>query len=198
MLKAGLKQTVHWPLGDAALLRNWHDQGGLHARVRRAELRAGKVVNILRSIALEHLLLDRVVSALAVRGVFRDGVAARKRCCEVRKVGPLRRAQADLDSWVCGLRRGQGVTREDVAVVEWDEQAALVKVNPLAAWDETRVWSFVRDHAVPYNPLHDAGMPSIGCAPCTRAVAPGEDPRSGRWWWESAQHRECGLHGRKR
>ena len=90
----------------------------------------------------------------------------------------------------------QGATRQKVEVAEWDDAAGLVKINPLAAWDEAGVWDYVRAHDVPYNPLHDAGFPSIGCAPCTRAVAPGEDARSGRWWWESAEHRECGLHHR--
>jgi phosphoadenosine phosphosulfate reductase len=126
--------------------------------------------------------------------LFRDSIEARKRCCEIRKVRPLRRAQRELDAWVCGLRSGQGATRQAVQPAEWDAAAGLLKVNPLAAWDEDRVWEYVRAHDVPYNPLHDAGFPSIGCAPCTRAVAPGEDHRSGRWWWESAEHRECGLH----
>lgn len=128
--------------------------------------------------------------------LFRESIAGRKHCCEVRKVRPLRRAQADLDAWVCGLRRGQGVTRGDVAVVEWDSASGLVKVNPLASWDEEQVWAYIREHDVPYNPLHDAAMPSIGCAPCTRPVEPGADPRSGRWWWEEPEHRECGLHAR--
>lgn len=128
--------------------------------------------------------------------LFRDSVAARKRCCEVRKVRPLRRAQAGLEAWVCGLRSGQGATREQVAVVEWDDASGLVKINPLASWSEEQVWEYVRANDVPYNPLHDAGMPSIGCAPCTRAIEPGEDVRAGRWWWESAEHRECGLHAR--
>ena len=97
---------------------------------------------------------------------------------------------------MCGLRSGQGATREQVAVVEWDAAAGLVKINPLASWSEEQVWAYVRANDVPVNPLHDAGMPSIGCAPCTRAVEPGEDVRAGRWWWESAEHRECGLHAR--
>lgn len=128
--------------------------------------------------------------------LFRDSIAARKRCCEVRKVRPLRRAQADLEAWVCGLRSGQGATRELVDVVEWDETAQLVKINPLAAWTSDDVWEYVRANDVPYNSLHDKGFPSIGCAPCTRAVEPGADERSGRWWWEDEQHRECGLHAR--
>ncbi|MCX6362639.1 MAG: phosphoadenylyl-sulfate reductase [Actinobacteria bacterium] len=127
---------------------------------------------------------------------FRGSIEARKLCCEIRKVRPLRRAQAELDARICGLRSGQGATRQRVAVAEWDAAAGLVKINPLAAWDEARVWDYVRAHDVPYNPLHDAGFPSIGCAPCTRAVPEGEDARSGRWWWESAEHRECGLHQR--
>ncbi len=128
--------------------------------------------------------------------LFRDSIEARKRCCGIRKVQPLRRAQAELDAWVCGLRSGQGATRQTVEPAEWDGGAGLVKINPLAAWDEDRVWAYVRAHDVPYNPLHDAGFPSIGCAPCTRAVPEGEDARSGRWWWESAEQRECGLHQR--
>lgn len=126
--------------------------------------------------------------------LFRESIDLRRRCCEVRKVRPLRRAQRELDAWVCGLRSGQGATRRRVAEAEWDEAAGLIKINPLAAWDEERVRDYVRAHDVPYNPLHDQGFPSIGCAPCTRAVAPGEDARSGRWWWEGAEHRECGLH----
>ena len=128
--------------------------------------------------------------------LFRDSIELRKLCCDVRKVRPLRRAQAELDAWVCGLRSGQGATRQKVEPVEWDVAAGLVKVNPLAAWDEERVWEYLRANDIPYNPLHDQGFPSIGCAPCTRAVPEGEDHRSGRWWWESAEQRECGLHQR--
>ena len=139
--------------------------------------------------------VEHMVDADGVN-LFRDSIEARKRCCEVRKVRPLRRAQRELDAWICGLRSGQGATRQTVEAAEWDDAAGLVKINPLAAWDEAGVWSYVRAHDVPYNPLHDAGFPSIGCAPCTRAVPKGEDARSGRWWWESAEQRECGLHHR--
>jgi len=128
--------------------------------------------------------------------LFRDSIEARKRCCEVRKILPLRRAQLELDAWVCGLRTGQGATRQEVEFIEWDNLADMVKVNPLADWTEQSVMDYVREHDVPYNPLHDQGFPSIGCAPCTRAVAEGEDARAGRWWWEGADHRECGLHHR--
>jgi phosphoadenosine phosphosulfate reductase len=139
--------------------------------------------------------VEEMVAAGGVN-LFRDSIEQRKLCCDVRKVRPLRRAQAGLDAWVCGLRSGQGATRQTVAPAEWDAGADLVKINPLADWDEDHVWEYIRANDVPYNPLHDQGFPSIGCAPCTRAVAPGEDHRSGRWWWESAEHRECGLHRR--
>ncbi len=128
--------------------------------------------------------------------LFRDSIELRKQCCGIRKVRPLRRAQSDLDAWVCGLRSGQGATRQRVEPVEWDDAGELIKFNPLAAWDEERVWQYVRAHDIPYNPLHDQGYPSIGCAPCTRAVEPGEDFRAGRWWWENPDQRECGLHHR--
>jgi phosphoadenosine phosphosulfate reductase len=126
--------------------------------------------------------------------LFRESEFLRHQCCETRKVKPLRRAQVGLDAWICGLRSGQGATRQRVEPAEWDGNAGLLKINPLAEWDEARVWDYVRAHDVPYNPLHDQGFPSIGCAPCTRAVAEGEDWRSGRWWWEAAEKRECGLH----
>jgi phosphoadenosine phosphosulfate reductase len=139
--------------------------------------------------------VEEMVDADGVN-LFRDSIEARKRCCEIRKVRPLRRAQIELDAWICGLRSGQGATRQKVEAAEWDAAAGMVKVNPLAAWDEAGVWDYVRAHDVPFNPLHDDGFPSIGCAPCTRAVPEGEDARSGRWWWESAEQRECGLHQR--
>lgn len=139
--------------------------------------------------------LERMVALHGVN-LFRDSVAARRFCCSVRKLGPLSRALAGLDAWICGLRREQSVTRKGISQVEWDEANGLVKFSPLATWQESDVQTFVRKYDVPYNVLHDAGMPSIGCAPCTRAIASGDDPRSGRWWWESAEHRECGLHGR--
>lgn len=142
---------------------------------------------------------EQVEHMVAVHGInlFRDSMAARKRCCEVRKLAPLRRALQGLDAWVCGLRREQSPTRDGVSAVEWDEANGLVKFNPLHDWSEERVREFVSRHGVPYNPLHDAGMPSIGCAPCTRPIESGEDVRAGRWWWESADHRECGLHARE-
>ncbi|MCP3097503.1 phosphoadenylyl-sulfate reductase [Myxococcus sp. K15C18031901] len=126
---------------------------------------------------------------------FRRSLEARKECCAIRKVEPLRRALHGRDAWVTGLRREQSQNRAAVATVEHDrEHGGLLKLNPLAAWTRQQVWEHVRVNAVPYNALHDRGYPSIGCAPCTRAVKPYEDERAGRWWWESREHTECGLH----
>jgi phosphoadenosine phosphosulfate reductase len=110
-------------------------------------------------------------------------------------VEPLKRALSSLDAWITGLRREQNVTRSELLVVARDESnGGLVKVNPLSDWTWDDVWGHIRRHKVPYNHLHDDGFPSIGCAPCTRAVKFGEHPRAGRWWWESPEHKECGLH----
>ena len=128
--------------------------------------------------------------------LFYNSVESRHRCCQIRKLEPLKRAFQGLDVWICGLRREQSITRQDMQVVEWDEIHQLIKVNPLISWTEQQVWDYIKMHSVPYNKLHDRGYPSIGCEPCTRAVQPGEDVRSGRWWWESPDHRECGLHQR--
>lgn len=127
---------------------------------------------------------------------FYDSVELRKRCCDVRKSEPLQRALVAKGAWITGLRRGQSVTRDAIALMEFDPVHRVLKVNPLADWSEDEIWEYLRGHGVPYNPLHDRGYPSIGCAPCTRAVAPGEDVRAGRWWWEHPEHRECGIHRR--
>lgn len=126
--------------------------------------------------------------------LFYDSIEQRKKCCHVRKMEPLARALQGLEAWICGLRRAQSVTRSGIFEVEWDENNRLVKINPLAGWPEELVWTYIREHRIPYNKLHDLGYPSLGCAPCTRAVKPGEDIRSGRWWWESPEQKECGLH----
>lgn len=136
--------------------------------------------------------------------LFYRGTELRKRCCLVRKVLPLRRALQGLDAWMTGLRREQSGTRSELSVAEWDESNELVKVNPLADWTDKQVWRYIRERDVPYSALHDRGYPSIGCGPCTRAVEQGADIRSGRWWWERPEQKECGLHvvdgklGRKR
>lgn len=129
---------------------------------------------------------------------FRESLENRHECCQVRKVEPLGRALSGLRAWITGQRREQSVTRGELSVFEIDRAHwNILKLNPLAAWTGEEVASFLRERNLPYNRLHDAGYPSIGCAPCTRAVRPGEDPRSGRWWWERPEHKECGLHQTK-
>jgi len=129
---------------------------------------------------------------------FRDSIDNRKECCGIRKVEPLRRALSGQKAWITGLRREQSVTRLDLPVIELDHtHGGITKISPLADWTEAQVWDYIRTNDVPYNALHDQGFPSIGCAPCTRAVHPGEDLRAGRWWWEAPEQKECGLHSRK-
>jgi len=128
--------------------------------------------------------------------LFYRSVENRKACCHARKVAPLRRKLATLKAWITGLRREQAPTRADLAAVEWDDANGLLKFNPLIDWTTAQVWDYLHRHAVPVNKLHDKGYPSIGCAPCTRAVGQGEDLRAGRWWWELPQQKECGLHVR--
>jgi len=125
---------------------------------------------------------------------FYESVDLRKRCCEIRKVEPLNRALADVSAWVTGQRREQSVTRTELHEEERDAARGIDKFNPLADWTEADVWAYLRAFDVPVNPLHARGYPSIGCEPCTRAVRPGEDSRAGRWWWESRDSKECGLH----
>nr|WP_067298555.1 phosphoadenylyl-sulfate reductase [Marinobacterium profundum] len=125
---------------------------------------------------------------------FYESQDLRKGCCFVRKIKPLKRALADQKAWITGMRREQSVTRDEIAFSEWDQGNGLQKLNPLADWSEKDIWAYIRALDVPYNALHDQHYPSIGCAPCTRAISMGEDVRSGRWWWENADNRECGLH----
>ncbi|WP_257459159.1 phosphoadenylyl-sulfate reductase [Archangium lipolyticum] len=142
---------------------------------------------------------ERVEALESTKGYFsfKQSIEERKECCGIRKVEPLRRALAGREAWVTGLRREQSVTRTSVESVELDATHGLVKVSPLTRWTSREVWEYVKTHGVPYNALHDRGYPSIGCAPCTRAVRPYEDERAGRWWWESPENRECGLHVRR-
>ena len=126
---------------------------------------------------------------------FRESIAARHECCGIRKVEPLSRALADLDAWITGMRREQSVTRSSLATVEADAaHNGITKYNPLAEWTNGQVAAYTESRGLPVNRLVSQGYPSIGCAPCTRAVAPGDNIRAGRWWWESPEHKECGLH----
>lgn len=125
---------------------------------------------------------------------FYNSVALRQTCCHIRKVEPLRRALAGNKIWITGLRAEQSPLRQQMPMVEWDESNQIIKVHLLLHWKTQEVLSFLRSHGIPYNPLHDKGYPSIGCAPCTRAVSEGEDFRAGRWWWENKTNKECGLH----
>jgi phosphoadenosine phosphosulfate reductase len=127
--------------------------------------------------------------------LFYESVDNRLECCRVRKVAPLRRALAAVDGWVTGLRREQIATRAQTPKIGLDLEHGLIwKVAPLADWTRAEVWRYIRERDLPYNTLHDQGFSSIGCAPCTRAVQPGEDERAGRWWWEAPESRECGIH----
>jgi len=137
--------------------------------------------------------VERMVKAKGIN-LFYESIENRKQCCNIRKINPLKRALSIYDVWICGLRKEQSVTRENLALVEWDELNGLLKINPLINWTEKEVWDYVKVNKIPYNNLHDKSFPSIGCQPCTRAIMPGEDLRAGRWWWENPETKECGLH----
>lgn len=149
-------------------------------------------------VAIEQYAPDaRAVEAYARDhglNAFYDSIELRKACCNIRKVVPLNRALKDADAWLTGQRREQAVTRADLPFAEDDDARGIAKYNPLFDWSEPEVWAYLEQHNVPINALHDKGYPSIGCEPCTRAVRAGEDVRAGRWWWESRDSKECGLH----
>lgn len=141
--------------------------------------------------------LDAVRAMIKEKGfnLFYKGVQNRKQCCGIRKVDPLNKALEGVVAWITGLRRDQGMDRGSIDIVEWDEPHSNYKINPLANWSFDQVREYVDANSVPYNELHDRGYPSLGCAPCTRAIEPGEDIRAGRWWWEGdPDAKECGLH----
>ncbi len=126
--------------------------------------------------------------------LFYNSIEWRKLCCQVRKIEPLKRKLSGLQAWICGLRAEQSLTRTALQRIEYDENFGIIKVSPLADWTTEKVWDYIRKNNVPYNKLHSKGYPSIGCAPCTRAIKDGQDLRAGRWWWEEPEHKECGLH----
>lgn len=136
--------------------------------------------------------VENFVQTKGING-FYDAVENRKSCCYVRKVEPLKRALEGNSIWITGLRAEQSTNRSGMRLLEWDEGNQIIKFNPLLQWTMDEMLSYIDQNNIPYNPLHDKGFVSIGCAPCTRAISPGEDPRAGRWWWE-ASHKECGLH----
>lgn len=138
---------------------------------------------------------ERVEQFVYIKGInsFYDSVENRKECCYIRKVEPLTRALKDNKVWITGLRTEQSNSRNDTKIIEWDSSNQIIKYNPLINWSYDDVLAYINAKAIPFNPLHNKGYISIGCAPCTRAIQPGEHPRAGRWWWEES-HKECGLH----
>ncbi|HEY8509791.1 MAG TPA: phosphoadenylyl-sulfate reductase [Steroidobacteraceae bacterium] len=141
--------------------------------------------------------IEKLIEAQGING-FYHSMEARISCCRVRKVEPFKRAVQGYAAWVTGVRREQSATRAQGQPVEWDSANGMYKISPLLEWTEEQVWQYIRARQLPYNSLHDRQFPSIGCAPCTRAIQPGEDQRAGRWWWEQPESRECGLHPRVR
>lgn len=147
----------------------------------------------INAVSPDQIGLEVLVNTQGING-FRHSVETRKACCDIRKVGPLGRALAGATGWITGLRAEQSAFRAAVPLAHQDDGYGLIKINPLADWSRQDLVRYVADNAVPYNPLHDQGYPSIGCAPCTRAVRLGEPERAGRWWWEQEAKKECGLH----
>lgn len=170
------------------------DTGRLHEQTLRVLARIQETYQrAVRVYFPDAAQVETLVAAQGING-FYASVEARKACCRARKVLPLQRALAGRRAWITGLRREQSPTRAELAAEAWDADHGLTKCSPLADWSEAEVWAYLRAHKVPYNALHDQGFLSIGCAPCTRAVQPGEDARAGRWWWEHPETKECGLH----
>jgi phosphoadenosine phosphosulfate reductase len=165
-----------------------------HELLARLETRYGARIRLVYPDAKD---LQALVSAQGVNG-FQRSSGARISCCGARKVEPFKRAIAGFRAWITGVRREQSALRAEGATEVWDAEYGLHKLSPLLDWTEAQIWQYIRARQLPYNALHDRQYPSIGCAPCTRPVAPGEDRRAGRWWWEQSQARECGLHPRLR
>jgi phosphoadenosine phosphosulfate reductase len=174
------------------------DTGRLHdetlALLDRLERRYQRRIQVFYpdSAQIEQYVRDNGING------FYLGLEERQSCCHIRKVEPFKRAIAGHKAWVTGVRKEQSAERANGEPIAWDDRYALWKVSPMLEWKEEDVWAYIQARNLPYNPLHDKGFPSIGCAPCTRAVEPGADPRSGRWWWENPESRECGLQPRRR
>ena len=192
MVLADLIGRERLPIGIFVL-----DTGRLHGDtldlVGRMERRYGMRVKVYQPD-------PQAVSAYVVRfgrDAFYESADLRRQCCAVRKVAPLRRALDGKRAWITGMRREQSSLRTEISIEERDDVHGLMKFNPLADWSEAQVWEYIRRREVPYNPLYDQGYRSIGCAPCSRPVVAGEDARAGRWWWETVEKKECGLHRRE-
>ena len=175
------------------------DTGRLHEQTRnlieRLENRYQRRIKVFQPDAAA---VERWIAEHGING-FYNGLEQRQGCCHIRKVEPFRRAIAGAGAWVTGVRREQSATRSQAQPVEIDQaNGGIARISPLLEWTHEDVWNYIRAQKLPYNPLHDQGFPSIGCAPCTRAVQPGEDSRSGRWWWENSDSKECGLQPRRR
>jgi phosphoadenosine phosphosulfate reductase len=160
--------------------------------IEKTEARYKKKIEIYfpEAGAVEEMVNEKGIN------LFYNSVEERKLCCHIRKVVPLNRALTGASVWITGLRSSQTSIRQDLPVIEWLPEKNLFKYNPLLNWSYDDVMDYIHTNSVPYNPLHDKGFVSIGCLPCTRAIEPGEDPRAGRWWWETSQ-KECGLHVNK-
>jgi phosphoadenosine phosphosulfate reductase len=163
-----------------------------HLQIDRVREHYRLTINVLHPDAAA---LQAFVAVNGANAFYRS-IELRQACCAIRKARPLARGLAGMRGWITGQRRAQSITRADLAVEEFDAERGIPKFNPLADWSEADVWDYLRSNGVPWHPLHDRGYPSIGCAPCTRPIEPGEDLRAGRWWWERPEHRECGLHRR--
>lgn len=173
------------------------DTGRLPAETYTLMAEAEKTYNTKLKIYFpKHEVVEAYVQTKGINA-FYESIELRKACCHMRKVEPLQRALKGKQAWLTGMRAEQATTRANLPVQEFDESNKLEKFNPLCDWNEQEVWAYIRLHEVPYNKLHDAFYPSIGCAPCTRSVAMGEDLRAGRWWWENPENKECGLHVKK-
>lgn len=149
--------------------------------------------NIIKVIFPERPEVEEMVNSKGI-DLFYESIENRKLCCKIRKINPLTRILKGKQAWITGLRRSQSLTRSEMNLVEWDTAFDLVKINPLIEWSEEKVWNTINEHNIPFNVLHTQGYPSIGCQPCTRAISHGDDLRSGRWWWENPETKECGLH----
>lgn len=170
------------------------DTGRLHEETHALHQRTRALYEInIETYAPDAAALQAYVAQCGVNG-FYDSVENRKRCCAIRKVEPLVRALGGTDIWISGLRHEHSDNRSTLPCVAWDAARGVIKLYPLIDVDSEALWAYIRANNVPYSPLHDAGFPSIGCAPCTRAVQSGEHPRAGRWWWEQPDQNECGLH----